>query len=123
MSRRKKKDRLPPFVPILKEMIKSEAFKRLTNASRVAYMLIKSQCCRADQDEVKFPYSDAEPYMDRHTWAKSIKQLAEEGFIEKEQQGGLYRRVNIYKLTDHWKGPQRMAYSIRGVKNNTVAPW
>ena len=94
----KKKDRLPPFVPIFKETIKSESFKRLTNASRVAYLLLKNQCCHFDQTTVIFPYSHAAEYMHKGTWNTSIKQLVREGYIEIEQKGGLYRRTNIYKL-------------------------
>jgi DNA-binding MarR family transcriptional regulator len=94
----KKKDRLPPFVAIFKSTIDSEEFKRLTNASRVAYMLLKRQCRHRDQNEVRFPYSDAEAYMDRHTFGRSIEQLEKEGFISKEQEGGLFRRTNIYKI-------------------------
>jgi glycerol-3-phosphate O-acyltransferase len=94
----KKKDRLPPFVPIFKEVIKSESFKRLTNSSRVAYLLLKSQCKRFDQKEVKYPYSCAEEYMDRHTFSTAIRQLIEEGYISKSQEGGLYRRTNLYQI-------------------------
>ena len=100
---RRNKNRLPPFVPILKEMINSEAFKKLTNAARVTYLLLKAQCCKMNQEDVKFPYSHAQHYMDRHTYAKAITQLRELGFIEKSQEGGMYRRTNIYKLVDTWR--------------------
>jgi hypothetical protein len=93
-----KKDRLPPFVAIFKETIKSESFKRLTNASRVAYLLLKSQCRHFDQTDVIFPYSQAAEYMHKGTWNTSIKQLKTEGFIGIEQKGGLYRKTNIYRL-------------------------
>jgi hypothetical protein len=94
----RKKDRLPPFVPILKATIKSESFKRLTNASRVAYLLLKSQCCRFDQTDVILPYSHAEQFMHRGTWKSSIRQLQKEGYIAIEQKGGLFRRTNVYRL-------------------------
>ncbi len=92
-----------PFVPILKDMIKSPAYKKLTNASRTAYLLLKAQCCKFGQDEVKFPFSDAEPYMNRHTFSRSIKQLDALGFIEKSFIGGLYRRTNVYRFTERWR--------------------
>jgi len=102
MGTRKKSFRLPPFVPITKEMIKSEAFKSLTNAARVAYLLIKAQQRQFDQVDIKFPYSAAVPYMDRHTLSKAVKALEMHGFIEKRFEGGLYRRTNIYTLIDTW---------------------
>lgn len=91
------------FVPVLKHMIGSPAFKQLTNAARVAYILLKSQCKEFGQKEVIFPYSHAEAYMDRKTFSRALKQLAELGFIEKTQFGGLYRRTNVYRLIEKWR--------------------
>jgi hypothetical protein len=103
MSRRKNQKINEPFVPILKFMVSSPAFKNLTNASRVAYLLLKCQCCKYGQDEVKFPYSDAGKYMDRHTFARSIRELVKFGFIEISSLGGLFRRTNIYRFSSGWK--------------------
>jgi hypothetical protein len=91
------------FVPVVKHMIESPAFKQLTNASRVAYILLKAQINGRGQKEVIFPYKHAEPYMDRHTFGRSIKQLVELGFIEKSALGGLYRRTNIYRFVETWR--------------------
>jgi len=95
------------FVPILKHMIISPAFLKLTNASRVSYMLLKSQIREAGQKEVIFPYSHAEPYMNRHTFSRSIKQLIELEFIEKSDFGGLYRRTNTYKFVEGWRSVKK----------------
>ena len=91
------------FVPVLKHMIKSAAFQKLTNASRTAYLLLKAQVKENGQREVVFPYTHAQPYMNRHTFSRSIKQLVELGFIEKSDFGGLYRRTNVYKFTEGWR--------------------
>lgn len=99
----KKRNRLPPFVFITKEMLRSDAFKKLTNASRIAYLLLRAQTCKSEQATVKFPYSQAREYMKTNTFSCAIRQLMELGFIEKEQQGGLYRRTNIYSLIENWK--------------------
>lgn len=86
--RQKKRPKINgPFVPIMKEMISSSAFLNLTNAS----------------EEVKFPYSDAEKFMHKHTFADSIRQLEENGFIEKTEMGGLFRKTNIYSFTERWR--------------------
>ena len=104
MSKRKKQNHIgEPFVAILKPMVASPAFKKLTNASRVAYMLLKAQCREAGQREVIFPYGHAEPYMNRNTYSRSIKQLVEFGFIEKSDLGGLYRRTNTYRFIELWR--------------------
>jgi hypothetical protein len=88
-GKRNKKNQIgEPFVPTLKYMIHSPAYKKITNASRVAYLLLKSQCKESNQKEVIFPYSHAEQYMTRHTFARSINQLIELGFIKKTSFGG-----------------------------------
>lgn len=109
--RKSKKDRLPPFTPTENSLIDSDAYKKLTNASRVAYLLLCRQRKFFSQPEVCFPYSDAQEYMDRNTWAKAIRLLEENGLISKTQEGGLYRRKNIYKI---------MVYSVRGMESHTV---
>ena len=92
-----------PFVPILRHMIWCPAYKKLTNPARTAYLLLKAQVKENGQREVVFPYAHAQPYMNRHTFSRSIKQLVELGFIEKSDFGGLYRRTNVYKFTDGWR--------------------
>ncbi len=85
---------------------------------------MKAQCKHYDDLEVKFPYSHAMPYMDKHTFSRSISQLVELGFIEKSFVGGMFRRTNIYKFIDTWEGIKSktgdMANSIRGVDMHTV---
>jgi len=108
----KKKDRLPPFTPTSNSLIDSDIYKKLTNASRVAYLLLCRQRRRFNQTEVIFPYSQAQDYMNRNTWSRAIKELIACGMIEKKQEGGLYRRVNIYTIT--------LGISIRGIGIATI---
>jgi len=95
---RKKSKRLPPFTPTPNDLIDSETYKKLSNAARVAYLLLCRQRKRFNQFEVNFPYSQAATYMDRHTWSKAIKDLISVGLITKKQKGGLYRKINIYGI-------------------------
>ncbi len=98
------------FVMLKNTFIFSDVFKRLTNAARVAWILLRSQVKYDGDTDIKFPYSDAQKFMDRNTWARAIDLLQREGMIEKIQEGGLYRRTNIYRLV----------YSIRGMDMHTV---
>ena len=101
MARRK--NRLPPFVYITKEMLGSDAYKKLSNPSRVTLLLLRAQLKNHDQVEVKFPYSHAQEYMKTNTFSRAVKELEEMGFIKKAQEGGLFRRTNIYSFTDAWR--------------------
>jgi len=98
-----RKSRIPPFVYITKEMLRSDAFKKISHASKTTLLLLRAQVKNHDQAEVKFPYSQAEEYMNRHTFARSIRELEKIGFIKKTQSGGLYRRTNIYTLCGEWE--------------------
>lgn len=99
----RKKNRLPPFVAIFKDMLKSQAWEALTNSSRVAYLHLKSKCVTQNNDEITLSFKEMERIMNRHTFSRSIKQLEGHGFITKEQRGGLYRRRNFYRLSEQWK--------------------
>lgn len=96
--KRKKSGRLPPFTPTPNNLIDSDCYKKLTNAARVAYLLLCRQKKRFDQTEVCLPYSHAVDYMHKITWNTAIKQLAAEGLIEITQKGGLFRKTNIYTI-------------------------
>ena len=108
---KKKKNRLPPFTPTDNNLIDSYLYKKMTNAARVAYLLLCRQRKNFYQTEVIFPYSQAQAYMNRNTWARAVKDLIACGLIEKKQEGGLYRRVNKYTL---------LGISIRGIDIATV---
>lgn len=99
----KKKNKLPPFVYITKKMLSSDAFKELSNTSRIALLLLRAQLKSHDQKEVIYPYSHAQEYMKRDTFARAIKKLEKMGFIKKTQYGGLYRKTNVYTFTDAWE--------------------
>lgn len=98
-----KKSKSRPFVMVFKEMMKCEAWAELTNASRVAYLHLKSKCISSDQDEVTLSFKEMERFMNRNTFSRSIKQLAKCGFITKTQTGGLFRTRNHYQFSEEWR--------------------
>jgi len=103
MSPARKKNRLPPFVAILKEMLKSEAWESISNPARVAYIHLKSKCVTANGGEITLSFKEMERIMDRHTFARTLGQLEAHGFIIKEQRGGMFRKRNFYRFSEQWK--------------------
>lgn len=103
MSTGRKKNRLPPFVAIVKDMLKSEAWLLISNASRVAYIHLKSKCVTAKNDEITLSFKEMERVMDRHTFSRSLNQLEAHGFITKDKRGGLYRKRNYFRISEQWK--------------------
>lgn len=99
----RKKNRLPPFVPILKDMIQGEAWEAISNPARVAYVHLKSKCFSASNAEITLSFKEMERIMDRHTFSSALNQLEEHGFIIKTQKGGLFRKRNYFKIIDQWR--------------------
>ncbi|HRT81543.1 MAG TPA: hypothetical protein P5127_00110 [Oscillospiraceae bacterium] len=100
----RKKNRLPPFVAIMKEMLRSKAWQEIGHAARVAYIHLRAKCVTPNNhDEVTLSYKEMEKIMQRRSFARAIKELEQHGFIVKRQSGGLYRRRNFYTFTDAWK--------------------
>ena len=104
----RKKNRLPPFVAIPKDMIRSDAWKNLSSTARDVFVLLKSKKVKADDFEVvTLSYNEMEEYIDRHTIKPAIDQLIENGFITITQRGGLHRKRNYYHFSDQWRNIKR----------------
>jgi hypothetical protein len=105
--RKKRRPKSPPFVMIEQAMLASKAWQQIGNAARVAYIHIRSKFYSPPTGERELWYSEMEVIMDHKTFAKAITQLEANGFIERTQRGGLFRRRNKFRIIDGWK-------SIRG---------
>ena len=100
---RKKKNKLSHFLTIQWEIIDSKAWEALTNASRVAFVHLKRKVTSPNPGELSLSYKEMEKYMNRHTFAKALKELEKVGFISKEQHGGLFRKRNFFRLSEEWR--------------------
>ncbi len=100
---RRVKNRLPPFVPVFREMLKSRAWEKLGCPARVAYVHLKAKCNGQGGEELTLSYKEMERFMHRHTFSGALRELEEYGFISRTQRGGLYRRRNYFKVIDEWK--------------------
>ena len=119
---KKKKQKSPPFVMIYRDMLSSEAWKYIGNASKVAYIHLKSKIVSKDQKIIYLSFKEMEKHMTHHTFSKAIEELISTGFITKEQFGGLYRRRNSYQLSEDWnkfRGQVQKLHRHKG-KNYTV---
>lgn len=100
---KKKKNKLPPFVWIPKDMLTSPAWEALGHASRVAYIHLKAKCYSRDPGNIALSYQEMERIMQRRTYSRAIRSLEENGFIDRTQRGGLYRRRNFFRLSEDWR--------------------
>jgi len=89
---------------IAKRQLESKAWLDLSSSAKVAWIYLKKQKNTNDCGEhIKLPYGDPDNPLSKRTFARTIKELIQHGFIELEQKGGLMKRPNIYKLSDKWE--------------------
>jgi len=98
---RKANDR---HIRITMDMMKSNAWKNLKPTSIVLYLAIKLRYDGKNQDEIQFPYSEAEKLgLSIGTIKTAFNELSENGFIETVSCGKFNRTANVYKLSSEWQ--------------------
>lgn len=117
------------FVPIPVDVLSSEAWKKLTNAGRVAYLHIFERWWFNRQNPVSVTYKTMERFMGRKTFSEALKKLEAFGFIKKTQTGGLFRKRNYFEMSEEWRRIDREesekkehtdGISIKGMEMHTV---
>ena len=121
----RKKNKLSRFVAIQWEIIDGEAWRALTNASRVVFVHLKRKVTNPNPGELSLSYKEMEKFMNRHTFAKALRELEQVGFISKKQYGGLFRRWNFFRLSEEWrrygKGSSAKIGTLTSAKTGTVS--
>lgn len=111
MSRRRQKNRLPPFVPMLWDMLNHKAYHDLapSAAKALPYFLGKIKRNGPDryEEEFSFSYREAKKYgFASSTWSKVIQEVVKHGFVDPIDRGGLRgegRSCSKYSLSTRWK--------------------
>jgi len=106
MPRTVKRRRRPPFVRLDHSLVDSTAFNDLRPASVMVLISIlrRHNGMNGDRkDPIVCPYSAMKGTMAPATIAKAIRDLEAHGFINRVQQGGLYKQPNTYELTQEWR--------------------
>ena len=112
-KRNKGRDRLPPFVPLLWQMLNSRAFIELTPSACKAlpYFLGKVKLQIHDIQryisEFSFSYREGKKLgFSPATFSKVIQSLVHFGFIDPVDKGGLRgdcKTSNVFKLSRRWE--------------------
>ena len=100
---KKKKKRYPPFVMLPNKMIDSEAWQGLSCYARAIYIEIRRRYNGSNEDNLSYTYREASKIMYKRTFTKALKELVSNGLIDIIRSGGLYRKSNIFGLSDRWK--------------------
>jgi len=102
---RKGKKETSPFVKLDYDLLDSAAYTALSLEACWVYTELKKQFKypQGGNDHLVLPYSKVLWRMSRQTFAKAIRALESYGFIRIVQKGGLYKRPNVYALSEGWK--------------------
>jgi hypothetical protein len=109
----RKKNKLPPFVPLVWALLNSKPYKELSFAAAKAlpYSIGKIKLLYNDPDrynnEFSFSYKEGKRLgFAPSTFHKVICQLVEKGFIDPVDKGGLRsdgKSYNLFKLSRRWE--------------------
>ncbi len=110
----KKKNRLPPFVPLLYKMLNHKAYIELSASAAKALPYFLCKIKNSDYRDrgrylqpFELSYTEAKRYgFHRKTFARVIRELVRKGFIDPFQRGGLKSGgfgYNKFTLSERWQ--------------------
>src|SRR6516165_3584956 len=102
---RRDKGRLPPFVPVLKDTMKTAAWKALSHGARSLYVTLKGRYNIKRQNAVYVSTRDAEEELGQHSTRRNVmrwfRELAHYGFIVMVSPA--HHGVNGHGKAPHWR--------------------
>ena len=104
MSRRRRRlnKSYKSFVMLPRQMLRSEEWKRLSPAAKILYIQLKGKFNGFNNGEIRLYYSelrDIKGLSSDATISRAFRELEKNGWIERSNRGGLFRRINEYTLT------------------------
>ncbi len=113
MAKSRAKNKLPPFVPLILEMLNSKVYWELPNAAAklLPYFFAKVKTPYNDPSRYNttftFPFSEAQRYgFARSTFSQVIRDLMRLGFIDPVKKGGLRGTglaSSVFNLSKRWE--------------------
>jgi len=113
---KKKRRRTPPFVKLLNELIDSKAWQELSCYARTVYIEIHRKYNGSNNGNLSYTYREARKIMSSKRFTKALKELVSNGLIDIVRSGGLYKKPNIFGLSDRWKFYGQENFKIGKVK-------
>jgi len=107
MSRGKQKPYIEkPFYGLTEKMVKSKAWAELDSYDKEAFLHIAIKCKgEENKHDLSLTYEEAKKFgQSAHRFKDSIDHLVEYGFIDIVKSGGVWKKCNIYGLSERWRG-------------------
>lgn len=86
-------------------MVDSKAWAKLDSYDKEAFLHIAIKC-RGEENkrDLSLTYEEAKHLQSSHRFKASIDHLVEYGFIDVIESGGVWKKCNIYGLSERWRG-------------------
>ena len=101
MGRRRHK--APPFVMIRQDLLKDPKWRQLSSSAKVLYIYLRRKFNYKTLSEVTLTYAEMKDVMSTKTMSRAFKELINDGFIDKDKQGGLYGGISTYIFVGDYK--------------------
>ena len=114
--RKSKRDGYNPYVQLPYDLLDSAAWTALPDKAIWVYIELRKQFNSAQGGNLHLvlPYSSVSWRMSRGSFFAAIRHLIEYGFIIRREAGGLFRRPNVYSLSESWRTRSREIVSHEG---------
>lgn len=100
---RRRGERASSFVMIGRgTLLRSNEWKGLSAAAKILYLYLKAKYNGSNNGQIRLHYSElrgVKGISSPSTISRAIRELEQKGWLEITNLGGLYRRINEYRLT------------------------
>jgi len=108
MKKYRKDENNEPYVKLENSMTESAAWTSLSFKAVWVYIELKKRFTYEHGfSRLVLTYSAVKWKMAPNTFSKAIQELVHYGFIRYVEHGGLYRRPNVFALSETWKTKSR----------------
>ena len=109
---RRGKQKAPNFVMVFHDLLRDPEWRQLSTSAMIVYIYMRKNFNYKTFNEVTLTYSEIKDIFSSRTISKAFKELQNKGFIEKTNQGGLYRGKCSYKFIGKYKDFYYKGYKI-----------
>ncbi len=98
-----KKKKAPPFVMLRRDLLRDKTWRELSSSAKVVYIYLRSKYNHVTKDNVTLSYTEMKDVIGTQAMSQALKELQEQGFIEKIKKGGLYGGLCVYNFKGLYK--------------------
>ena len=98
-----RKRKLEAFYMVTEKMVQSKAWDELDSYDKEVFIHIAIKFKGNNKHNLSFTYEEASKLQSPHRFNDSISHLVEKGLIDIMRSGGVWKKCNIYGLSERWR--------------------